>query len=103
MAVLYGSYAHGTPHSRSDLDLAVYMTPPNEKEELEITDAILMSSDLEIAILRLDDDDESPFVVQEAIKGVHLVEPDMNIYYLVADRALHDCELIRSRRGAAGG
>lgn len=59
---------------------------------------MLMSDEREINFLRLDDEDESPFIVQEALKGIHLVEPDKDCLYEIADRALHETEGIRFRR-----
>lgn len=98
VAILYGSYARGTPHQRSDIDLAVFIRARDEKEETDIIDKILMSTERQVSILRLDDEDESPFVVQEALKGIHLVEPDSNALYEVAHKALHETEEIRFRR-----
>lgn len=98
LAILYGSFARGTPHVRSDIDLAVFVSAKDTEEEIEIIDKILMSAERDIFILRLDDEDESPFVVQEALKGVHLIEPDNDILYKVAHRALHETEEIRFRR-----
>ncbi len=97
-ALLYGSYAKGTPHKRSDIDLAVFIQAKDTKEEIGIIDEILISTEKEISLLRLDDADESPFVVQEALKGIHLVEPDNDVLYEVAHRVLHDTEEIRFRR-----
>ena len=65
IALLYGSYAKGNQHKRSDIDLALYLKAEDEKDEMEIIDRILMSVDREVSILRLDDEDESPFVIQE--------------------------------------
>ena len=98
MAVLYGSYAHGTPHGRSDIDLALYLAAREEDDESDTIDEILMSTDRQISILRLDDEDESPFVIQEALKGIHLVEPDMQALHRVYHRVLHESESIRARR-----
>ncbi len=58
-----------------------------------------MSSNRDISILRLDDEDESPFIIQEALKGRHLVQPDEETLYRVYDRVLHESESIRFRRG----
>jgi len=102
VAILYGSYARGTPHKRSDIDLAVFIRAKNVEEEIETIDKILMSTETEVSILRLDDEDESPFVVQEALKGIPLVEPDDDILYDVAHRALHETEEIRFRRSLHG-
>ena len=102
VALLYGSYARGTPHKRSDIDLAVFIHARDEKEEIEIIDKILMSSEKEVSLLRLDDEDESPFVVQESLKGIHLVEPDNDALYEVAHRVLRDAEEIRFRRSLSG-
>ena len=99
VAVLYGSYARGEAHARSDIDLALFLNANRSADEIEIIDQILMALDTEVSILRLDDDDESPFVVQEALKGIHLVEPDTETLYAVWHRVLHECESIRFRRG----
>ncbi len=98
VAILYGSYARGTPHKRSDIDLAIFIKSKNDKEAIEILDKILMSTERDISILRLDDEDESPFVIQEALKGIHLIEPNNDIIYSIADRVLHETEEIRFRR-----
>jgi predicted nucleotidyltransferase len=103
IALLYGSYAKGKPHKRSDIDLALYIKAENEKEEIEIIDKVLMSVDSEVSILRLDDEDESPFIVQEALKGIHLVEPDSETRYELSHRILHECEDIKFRRGLSVG
>ena len=102
VALLYGSYARGTPHKRSDIDLAVFIRARDEKEETDIIDKILMSTERQISILRLDDEDESPFVVQEALKGIHLVKADEDTLFEVAHRVLHDAEEIRFRRSLSG-
>jgi len=98
LAILYGSFAHGAVHVRSDVDLAIYLNAANEDEELQIIDEILMSSERDVSVLRLDDEDESPFVAQQALRGIHLVEPDPDTLHRVAHRVLHECEAIRFRR-----
>ena len=98
IAVVFGSYADGTPHARSELDLAVYLRAGDPEEEMTILDRSLMSTETDISILRLDDENESPFVVQEALKGTHLVEPDIETLYTVQHRVMHECESIRFRR-----
>ena len=98
-AVLYGSHVRGEAHVRSDIDLALHLQPENGDDEIKIIDQVLMAVNTQVSILRLDDDDESPFVVQEALKGIHLIEPDMETLYKVYHRVLHECEGIRLRRG----
>jgi uncharacterized protein len=98
IAVLFGSQANGDAHVRSDIDLGLYLPVMDQEEELRIIDRILMCSDLPVSILRLDDDDESPLIVQEALKGIHLVEPDRETLYGVYHRVLHEAEAIRSRK-----
>src|SRR4030042_5041072 len=88
IAILYGSYAQGIPHKRSDIDLALYIKANDKKEEIEIVDQILMAAERDISILRLDDEEESPFVVNEALKGLHLVEPDKETLYDLSHRVL---------------
>ncbi|MBI5745870.1 MAG: nucleotidyltransferase domain-containing protein [Nitrospirae bacterium] len=102
IALLYGSYASGTLHKRSDIDLALFIKAKDKEEEIEIIDEILMSSEKDISILRLDDNDESPFVVKEALKGMHLAAPDSDTFYEVSCRVLHDIEEIRFRRSLSG-
>ena len=98
LAILYGSYARGTQHGRSDIDLALYLKPSGSRNDLDVVDRILMAVDRDISILRLDDEDESPFVVREALKGIHLVEPERETLYAVSHRILHECEEISFRR-----
>ncbi|MEW6002084.1 MAG: nucleotidyltransferase domain-containing protein [Nitrospirota bacterium] len=98
IAILYGSYSKGTPHKRSDIDLALYLKAKDEKDELEIVDKILVSVERNISILRLDDEEESPFVVQEALKGIHLIDPDTETLYKISHRVLHECEGMRFRK-----
>ena len=98
VAILFGSYAKGIHHHRSDIDLAVSIPQVPENSEMDIIDRILMASERHISMLRLNDLEESPLVVQEALKGIHLVDPDLNAFYSVADWALHKSESIRSRR-----
>ncbi len=101
LAYLYGSYTKGMSHKRSDIDLAIYLNTADESETIEIIDAVLMTSERPIEILRLDDEDESPFIIQEALKGVPLVEPDTETLYKVARRVLHEAEGIRYKRTIA--
>ena len=98
LALLYGSFATDSQHCRSDIDVALSFSPDTCDREVSIIDRILMSADRQVSILRLDDPDESPFVVQASLKGIHLVEPDPKSYYEIADRVLHESESIRSRR-----
>lgn len=98
LAYLYGSYAKGVQHVRSDIDLAVYMNTNNEKEAIEIIDDLLTAVEKPVEVLRLDDEDESPFVVQESLKGIPLVGPDLETLYKVAHHALHEAEGIRYKR-----
>ncbi len=103
LAFLYGSLVSGLQHKRSDIDLAVFITISNKNEALSIIESILMSTDRQIEILRLDDEDESPFVIQQALKGVPLVDPDWETFYDVARRALHEVESMRFHRGETVG
>lgn len=100
IALLYGSFADGLPHKRSDVDIAVFAGAMGREEEVAMQSEIMSSLEREVAILRLDDEDESPFIVQAALKGRHLVEPDYDLLYHVADWALHQSEDIRFRRAA---
>ena len=102
IALLYGSYAEGKPHKRSDIDLAVLISSQDQNKREEITNEILMASETPVSLLLLDDEDESPFVVQEALKGIHLVDPDWDTFYAKSHWAIHEAEGIRFRRAANG-
>lgn len=99
VAVLYGSYSRGTFHARSDIDIGIYMKAENELEEMDIVDSIRMAveDDTDVSILYLHDTDESPFIIQEALAGIHLVEPDMDALYDTYGWALHESESMRFR------
>ena len=97
LAYLFGSAARGDLHPRSDLDLAVYIEA-DEKQTIEIENQILVSTARDIHLLRLDNEEESPIFVQEALKGIPLIEPDLDSYYKVAHWALHEAESLRFRR-----
>ena len=101
LAYLYGSYAKNMEHQRSDIDVAVFINTNDEKEAIGIIDALLMAAEKPVEVLRLDDEEESPFIIQESLKGIPLVEPDMETLYRVAHRALHEAESIRYRRTIA--
>ena len=103
IALLFGSHARGEAHARSDIDLAIFLLASGPEEEMALIDEILMSSDKQINILRLDDDEESPFVVQDALKGRHLIEPEPDTLYALYHRVLHETETIRFRREQAVG
>lgn len=102
IAILFGSLASGKSHKRSDVDLAICLSRQDKNEEIKIIDEILMSIDRDINILRLDNEDESPFIIQEALKGIHLIEPDKDYLYDIASRALHETEGIKFRRSLIG-
>ena len=97
LAYLFGSYAKGEVHAHSDIDLAIYLAG-SEKEKFKVLEELLLSVEKDLDILRLDDEDESPFIIQEALKGLPLVEPDEEILYKVWHRALHEAEHIRLKR-----
>lgn len=101
LAYLYGSYAKGSPHLRSDIDIAVYLDSKDEDVRIEAVDRILMSCGRDIEVLFLDDENESPFVIQEALKGIPLIQPDKDKLYDVSDRVLHESEGIRFKREAS--
>jgi predicted nucleotidyltransferase len=98
IAILYGSFAKGMQHCHSDIDVALYLETMNLDEQIQIIDEILMSSERDISILRLDDEDESPFLKQEALKGIHLVEPEQELLYNLSSKVLHECEDVRFHR-----
>lgn len=98
LAFLYGSFAKGEVHRKSDIDLAIYINSKDAKEIANIIERLSSLTERDLEILRLDDEDESPFIIQEALKGIPLVKPEEDILYEIYDRALHEAESIRFRR-----
>ncbi len=102
LAYLYGSFAKGVPHKRSDIDIALYINSKDNREVVDIIERLSILTQRNIEILRLDDEEESPFIIQEALRGIPLVPPDEEILYRVYDRTLHEAEGIRFRRERYG-
>ena len=102
LAYLYGSFAEGRPHHRSDIDLAIFINSKKEQEVIEIIERLSLLSERNIEILRLDDEDESPFIIQKALKGIPLVKPENDVLYRLYDYILHETESIRFRRSIHG-
>jgi predicted nucleotidyltransferase len=50
IAVLFGSFANGFPHARSDIDIAVYFNAADPEEGTDLIDRILMSSERDVSI-----------------------------------------------------
>ncbi|MEJ5375410.1 MAG: nucleotidyltransferase domain-containing protein [bacterium] len=76
MALVHGTLANRTTHPRWDLHLAIYMNAQDQMQELSILEEILRNSARDVFILRLDDEKQPPMLVREALRGIHLVEPD---------------------------
>ncbi|OPY00290.1 MAG: hypothetical protein A4E60_02379 [Syntrophorhabdus sp. PtaB.Bin047] len=83
VAVLYGPYSEGTLHGHPGIDIGIYLRTDDEAERMRIVGSIraAVQDDTHVSILYLHDTDESPFAVQEALAGIHLVEPDMDALY----------------------
>lgn len=97
IAVLYGPYSEGIPRARLSIDIGIYLQTEDEAERMRIVGSIRMAvtDETHVSILYLNDTDESPFVVQEALAGIHLVEPDMDALYDTYGWALDEAESMR--------
>jgi len=94
VAVLYGPYSEGVPRGRPNIDIGIYLHTDDEAERMDIVDIIrtAVKDDTHVSIVFLHDTGESPFVVQEALAGIHLVDPDMDALDDASDWALHEAE-----------
>lgn len=97
IAVLYGPYSEGALHGRPSIDIGIYMKAENESERMDIVDSIrtAVKDDTHVSILHLHDTDESPFAVQAALAGIHLVGPDIDALDDAYDWSLHASESMR--------
>jgi|GEM_PF-717312 len=97
VAVLYGPYSEGIPRARPSIDIGICLQTDDEAERTHIVDSIraAVKDDTHVSILHLNDRDESPFVVQEALAGFHLVEPDVDALDDAYDWASDEAESMR--------
>jgi uncharacterized protein (UPF0332 family) len=97
VAVLYGPYSEGTLHGHPGIDIGIYLRTDDEAERMRIVGSIRMAvtDDTHVSILHLNDTDESPFLVQEALAGIHLVEPDVDALDDAYDWASDEAESMR--------
>lgn len=97
VAVLYGPYSEGIPRGRPSIDIGIYLQTDDEAERMRIVGSIraAVTDDTHVSILLLNDRDESPFIVQEALAGIHLVEPDVDALDDAYDWASDEAESMR--------
>jgi len=97
VAVLYGPYSEGTLHGHPSIDIGIYLRTDDEAERMRIVGSIraAVKDDTHVSILHLNDRDESSFVVQEALAGIHLVEPDTDALDDTYDWASDEAESMR--------
>jgi predicted nucleotidyltransferase len=100
-AFLYGSYAAGTPHKHSDVDVAVYFYPakrypvPYEEEiyydgEDEIWADLdrMLGKEVELLVLNR----AAAVVCASALRGIQLVVKDWNLYFDYVEAVSRDAE-----------
>ena len=100
-AFLYGSYARGTPHKHSDVDVAVYFYPgerhpvPYEEEiyydgEDEIWADLdrMLGKEVELLVLNR----AAAVICASAVRGIQLVVKDWNLYYDYVEAISRDAE-----------
>ncbi len=98
MALVCGTLANRTTLPRWDLHLAIFMNAEDKTQELSIVEEILRNSPRDVFILRLDDEQEPPMLVREALRGIHLVEPDQATLSRLTQRVEKACRGILFRR-----
>jgi predicted nucleotidyltransferase len=100
-AFLYGSYARGTPHKHSDVDVAVYFYPgerypvPYEEEifydgEDEIWAELdqMLGKEVELLVLNR----AAAVICASAVRGIQLVVKDWNLYFDYVEAISRDAE-----------
>ncbi|NIM11746.1 MAG: nucleotidyltransferase domain-containing protein [Candidatus Aminicenantes bacterium] len=100
-AFLYGSYARGTPHKHSDVDVAVYFYPgerypvPYEEEiyydgEDEIWAELdqMLGKEVELLVLNR----AAAVVCASATRGIQLAVKDWNLYFDYVEAISRDAE-----------
>lgn len=97
VAVLYGPYSEEALYGHPGIDIGIYLQTDDEAERVEIIDSIrtAVKDDTHVSIVFLNDTHESPFVVQEALAGIHLVKPDMDALYDTYGWAVDEAEAMR--------
>lgn len=106
LAYLFGSFASGEQSKTSDIDLAVFINHKTDKDWINVRNRILMSTDRDIHLLRLDNDEEDPAIVADVMRhGIPLVEitdDNLETYYDVSIRAYNAIEEISARSAYVG-
>lgn len=78
-AFLFGSFADDRQTPLSDIDLAIYFQNAAEDKKMQIEQRIALLFDEPVNILRLEDDDISPAVRLDAVAGLPIISPDIDL------------------------
>ncbi len=95
-AFLFGSRAEGRQTPLSDIDVAVYFRDMCESEKTVIEQKVSLLFNEEVNILRLEDENISPLIKIEALKGIPIIIEDTDLLNKFILSIIHRAEELRS-------
>ena len=98
-AFLFGSWTKGRQTSLSDIDVAIFFRDMPESLKTKIEHQISLLFDEQVNILRLEDDNISPLIKLESLKGSPIVSPDSDFLNGFILSIIHKAEEMRRLLG----
>lgn len=94
-AFLFGSWTKGRQTSLSDIDVAIFFRNMPESVKTKIEHQISMRFDEQVNILRLEDENISPLVKLESLKGIPISVRDSDFLNNFVLSIIHSAEEMR--------
>lgn len=94
-AFLFGSWTKGRQTSLSDIDLAIFFRDMPESVKTKIEHQISLLFDEQVNILRLEDENISPLIKLESLKGIPITSPDSDFLNGFILSIIHKAEEMR--------
>jgi predicted nucleotidyltransferase len=98
-AFLFGSWTKGRETSLSDIDVAIFFKDIPESVKTKIEHEISLLFDQQVNIHRLEDENISPLVKLESLKGIPITTPDNDYLNGFILSIIHKAEEMRRLLG----
>jgi len=98
-AFLFGSWTKGKQTSLSDIDIAIFFRDMPESVKIKIEHQISLLFDEQVNILRLEDENISPLIKLESLKGIPITSPDSDFLNGFILSIIHKAEEMRRLLG----
>ena len=98
-AFLFGSWTKSRQTSLSDIDIAIFFRDIPESLKTKIEHQISLLFDEQVNILRLEDENISPLIKLESLKGIPLIIPESDFLNGFILSIIHKAEEMRRLLG----